>query len=157
MISAVEFALVIALVQLLLTTVANVWLKLNPATSCWVDALAVHSLSLAVKCAQLVTILPIVIGFAIVGLCGGRYFMKKLLDKLQIRPQDFAREDFKDCYSHYTGMKFSKREAEAAKAYLQGWLHQTVSHIAADRSLHYDTVCRHKLSSVSDICSCLDV
>ena len=73
--------------------------------------------------------------------------MKKLLDKLQIRPQVFARENYKDCYSHYTGRKFSKPEAEAAKAYLQGWLHQIVSHIAADRSLHYDTVCQHKLSS----------
>ncbi|DBB17839.1 TPA: hypothetical protein ACH3X3_002859 [Trebouxia sp. C0006] len=78
--------------------------------------------------------------WGVTGLCGGRYFMKSLLDKLQIRPQVFVRMDCKDCYSHYTGRKFSKPEAEAAKAYLQGWLHQIVSHIAADRSLHYDTV-----------------
>ena len=102
-------------------------------------------------------VFAIVIGFAIAGLCGGRYFMKKLLDKLQVRPQVFAREEYKDCYSQYTSRKLSKPEAEAAKAYLQGWLHQIVSHIAADRSLHYDTVCRHKLSSLSVIRSCLNV
>ena len=83
--------------------------------------------------------------------------MKKLPDRLQVRPQVFAREEYKDCYSQYTGRKFSKPAAEAVKAYLQGWLHQIVSHIAADRSLHYDTVCQHKLSSVSVVCSCLNV
>ncbi|KAA6425877.1 MAG: hypothetical protein FRX49_04252 [Trebouxia sp. A1-2] len=78
--------------------------------------------------------------WAVTGLCGGRYFMKKLLDKLQVRPQLFAREEYKECYSQHTGSKFSKPEAEAAEAYLQGWLHQIVSHIAADRSLHYNKV-----------------
>lgn len=99
----------------------------------------------------------IVSGFALIGLCGGRYFMKKLLDKLQVRPQLFAREEYKECYSQHTGSKFSKPEAEAAEAYLQGWLHQIVSHIAADRSLHYNKVCRHKLSSVSIVYSSLNV
>lgn len=78
---------------------------------------------------------------------GGTISIKELLDKLQICPQVFAREDYKDCCSHYTGRKFSKPEAEAAKAYLQGWLHQIASHIAADRSLQYETVCQHLLSS----------
>ncbi|KAL0024321.1 hypothetical protein WJX79_008433 [Trebouxia sp. C0005] len=85
--------------------------------------------------------------WAVTGLCGGRYFMKKLLDKLQVRPQLFAREEYKECYSQHTGSKFSKPEAEAAEAYLQGWLHQIVSHIAADRSLHYN---KCKVVSVGD-------
>ena len=145
------------------------WLKLVPTASCWVDALAVSPLSLAVKCAQPVFHFAIVFGFAIVfsfaivfgyadvGLCGGRYFINRLLDKLQVRPQVFAREDYKDYNSHYTSSKFSKPEAEAVKAYLQGWLHQIVSHIAADRGLHYDTVCQHNLSSVSVIYSSSNV
>ena len=40
-IHAVGLPLVIALVQLFVFTVANVWLELVPTASCWVDALAV--------------------------------------------------------------------------------------------------------------------
>ena len=47
-------------------TVANAWFKPGPTTPCWVDALAVNPLSLAVKYAQLVPVLPLCFCFAIV-------------------------------------------------------------------------------------------
>ncbi len=61
-IPAVGLPLIVVFVQLLLITIASVWLKLfsmHPTTSCWGDALAVNPLSLVVKYAQLVLILPL--------------------------------------------------------------------------------------------------
>ena len=63
------------------------------------------------------------------GLAEETLFAGRLLDRCQVKPHVFAREEYKNVYSQFTHSGYSKAHKEATKAWLQSCMGQIATDV----------------------------
>jgi protease-4 len=74
-----------------------------------------------------------IVGFT--GLVWEVPFAKKLMDKLQLKPQIYRREEYKSAYETFTEEGFTAPNKEASRASLDSMMGQIIHDVALDREL----------------------
>lgn len=74
------------------------------------------------------------------GLSASTPFLRGLLDKWEVVPQAFAREEYKAVVQQFTDRQYSKANREATQALLRSYIDQIVDDVADSRGLSTDQV-----------------
>ena len=93
----------------------------------------------AQQCVQSLHVINLLIRLPL-GLSASTPFLRGLLDKWEIVPQAFAREEYKAVVQQFTDKQYSKANREATQALLQSYINQIVDDVAESRGLSADQV-----------------
>lgn len=74
------------------------------------------------------------------GLSASTPFLRGLLDKWDIVPQSFAREEYKAVVQQFTDKQYSRANREATQALLRSYIDQIVDDVAVSRGLSTEQV-----------------
>lgn len=74
------------------------------------------------------------------GLTATTPFVRGLLDKWEIVPQAFAREEYKAVVQQFTEKQYSRANREATQALLRSYIDQIVDDVAVSRGLSTEQV-----------------